>query len=57
MARRREQFRSLDRNNDGVLEPLRSGRLAASFNTYNEFTNLDYNRNGNLDAPSGTGRT
>jgi Ca2+-binding EF-hand superfamily protein len=43
------EFRALDRNNDGVLSRYEAVGSTESFNTYNEFAGLDYNKNGNLE--------
>lgn len=43
------EFRALDRNNDGVLSRYEVVGSQDSFNTYDQFANLDYNRNGRLE--------
>lgn len=43
------EFRALDRNNDGVLSRFEVVGSQPNFTTYNEFNNLDYNRNGRLE--------
>jgi Ca2+-binding EF-hand superfamily protein len=44
-----EDFRWLDRNNDGVLSRYEVVGQQASFDTYDEFQSLDYNRNGSIE--------
>jgi Ca2+-binding EF-hand superfamily protein len=43
------EFRALDRNGDGVLSRYEVVGSQESLSTYNEFNNLDYNRNGKLE--------
>ena len=43
------EFRWLDRNGDGYLTRYEVAGSQPSFNTYDEFNNLDYNRNGRLE--------
>lgn len=43
------EFRSLDRNGDGFLTRYEVAGSQPSFNTYDEFNNLDYNRNDRLE--------
>jgi EF hand len=43
------EFRALDRNNDGVLSRFEAVGAQESFDTYNEFAGLDYNRDGNIE--------
>lgn len=43
------EFRALDRNGDGVLNRSEVVGSQPNFNTYDEFANLDYNRNGRLE--------
>ena len=43
------EFRSLDRNGDGVLSRYEVVGSQTSLSTYDEFVNLDYNRNGRLE--------
>ena len=42
-------FNWLDRNNDGVLTRFEMQGNEASFDTWDQFTNLDYDRNGTLN--------
>jgi len=42
------EFRRLDRNNDGILSRYEVVGTMAPMTTYNEFANLDYNRDGRL---------
>ena len=42
------EFRRLDRNNDGILSRYEVVGTMAPMTTYNEFENLDYNRDGRL---------
>jgi Ca2+-binding EF-hand superfamily protein len=42
-------FNWLDRNNDGVLSRFEAQGAEASFDTWDQFTNLDYDRNGTLN--------
>jgi Ca2+-binding EF-hand superfamily protein len=44
-----EDFRWLDRNNDGVLSRYEVVGQQASFDNYDEFQGLDYNRNGTIE--------
>jgi Ca2+-binding EF-hand superfamily protein len=43
------EFRRLDRNGDGILSRYEVVGSQPSFSTYDEFNNLDYNRNGRLE--------
>ncbi len=43
------EFRALDRNGDGILSRYEVVGSDASFNTYDEFANLDYDRDGRLE--------
>lgn len=43
------EFRALDRNNDGVLSRFEVVGTQPSFATYDQFQNLDYDRDGNLE--------
>jgi hypothetical protein len=43
------EFRALDRNGDGILSRYEVVGSDTSLNTYDEFANLDYNRNGRLE--------
>jgi hypothetical protein len=43
------EFRRLDANQDGILSRYEVVGAQESFNTYNEFAGLDYNRNGSLE--------
>ena len=43
------EFRRLDANNDGILSRYEVVGSQESFNTYNEFAGLDYNRNGSIE--------
>jgi hypothetical protein len=43
------EFRALDRNGDGVLSRYEVVGSQTSLSTYDEFVNLDYNRNGRLE--------
>jgi hypothetical protein len=43
-----DEFRWLDRNNDGVLSRFEVAGSQPSFNTWDQFRNLDYDRNGSL---------
>ena len=45
------EFRRLDVNNDGILSRYEVVGSNDNFTTYNEFTNLDYDRNGSIDRP------
>ena len=52
------EFTRLDRNRDGVLSRFEVVGSQPSFDTYDQFANLDYDRNGTpRRATSGTGRT
>jgi Ca2+-binding EF-hand superfamily protein len=42
-------FNWLDRNNDGILSRFEVQGAEASFDTWDQFTNLDYDRNGTLN--------
>ena len=42
------EFRALDRNNDGVLSRFEVVGAQPSFDTWDQFNNLDYDRNGSL---------
>ena len=44
-----DDFRWLDKNGDGVLSRYEVAGSQPSFSTYNEFNNLDYNRDGRLE--------
>ena len=44
-----EDFNWLDRNNDGVLGRFEVQGAQASFDTWDQFTNLDFDRNGSLN--------
>ena len=43
------EFRALDRNGDGILSRFEVVGSEPSMSTYDEFANLDYNRNGRLE--------
>ena len=43
------EFRRLDRNGDGILSRYEVVGSQPSFSTYDEFNNLDFNRNGRLE--------
>lgn len=43
------EYRRLDANGDGVLSRYEVVGSQESFDTYNEFTGLDYNRNGSIE--------
>ena len=45
------EFRRLDANHDGILTRYEVVGSSDNFTTYNEFTSLDYDRNGSLDRP------
>jgi len=44
-----DEFRWLDKNGDGVLSRFEVAGSQPSLSSYNEFNNLDYNRNGRLE--------
>ena len=43
------EFRGLDRNRDGILTRYEVAGSQPSLNTYDEFNNLDFDRNGRLE--------
>jgi Ca2+-binding EF-hand superfamily protein len=45
------EFRALDRNNDGFLTRFEVAGSTASLDTWDEFNNLDYDRDGRLERP------
>ena len=43
------EYRRLDANNDGILSRYEVVGAQESFDTYNEFTGIDFNRTGNIE--------